>query len=214
MSKYGVLELTDSPASVFNAFDVNFLAHATLTAFDRNLMVGGVLADFVRGFDQTRLPDSVKDGISLHHQLDRFTDQHPLSRVCASWFKPRFGRYAAVLVDMAYDHALARGFERLAGMDLAAFSQRVYRGLGELEEAPPRLLRVLPLMQREDWLSSYRNLDGIRLALSRMERRLSRALPLREAGDLMAAHERELTELFDQFFVAAKQRVRDWVDAA
>ena len=84
---------------------------------------------------------------------------------------------------MLYDHFLARDFAVHAGMELPWFASTAYAALrAHAHVLPAELARLLPHIERDDWLGSYASREGITLVLERMERRLRHPLPLRLAA--------------------------------
>ena len=163
---------------------MNFLAHLYLASPDPDLMLGGVLADFVRGRAIEDYPGPIRQGIRLHVQIDCFTDNHPVVAAARKRFEPPFRRYAGILIDLAFDHFLAVEWDKYSpGAALDEFAQDAYRLLETApSNRPERMARVVAAMRRENWLLSYRDLEGIERALCRLSFRLSRANPLAQAG--------------------------------
>ena len=56
---------------------MNYLAHVFLQRSSPELMVGGMLGDFVKGALGARYSPGVCAGIALHRAIDRYTDAHP-----------------------------------------------------------------------------------------------------------------------------------------
>ena len=54
---------------------MNFLAHLHLSDGTPASMLGGVVADFVKGSDAAALPADVQQGVRLHRLIDGFTDK-------------------------------------------------------------------------------------------------------------------------------------------
>ena len=103
---------------------MNFLAHLYLAEPTPACRVGNVLGDFVRGRINAltaELPAPLVAGILRHRTLDRFTDAHPVAREARSLVAPERGRFAGVVVDIAYDHVLARQWNDWAGEPLPSF---------------------------------------------------------------------------------------------
>ena len=163
---------------------MNFLAHLYLASPDPDLMFGGVLADFVRGRAVNDYPDRIQQGIRLHTRIDAFTDNHPVVAASRARFQPPFRRYAGILIDLAFDHFLASQWDDYSSrVPLDVFARDAYNLLQtNASNRPERMRRVVAAMQRENWLVSYRDLEGIENALCRLSLRLSRENPLAEAG--------------------------------
>lgn len=108
-------------------------------------------------------------------------------------------RYAGIVVDIFYDHLLANHWDRFHNAPLEQFAQSRYRILeGRTDQMTDRLRAVLPIMVERDWLTAYRDIDGMERALIGVSRRLKRANPIAEAGAVLRAHQ----EGFEQDFLA------------
>lgn len=158
---------------------MNFLAHALLAGESPALIVGGVAGDWIKGPLPAGLPEDLARGVALHRAIDAFAETHPA--FCASRARvsaPR-RRYAGVLVDIFYDHLLARDWADFRDDALAHYCAGVYRQLGtRLADLPAGAHHALELMAREDWLQSYAGLEGIAEVLARMSRRARQPNPL------------------------------------
>jgi acyl carrier protein phosphodiesterase len=163
---------------------LNFLAHALLAGDDPALIVGGVVGDWIKGHLPAGLPDDLASGVALHRAIDSYAETHPAFQQSRSRVSVSRRRYAGVLVDMFYDHLLARDWADIHHQPLQEFCAEVYRLIEERMGAfPVESHGVLRMMAREDWLSSYANIDGIAAVLVRMSRRARQPNPLAQ-GEL------------------------------
>ena len=181
---------------------LNLLAHAHLSRHDDELLVGQMLGDFLEPGWRERLPPRVIQGVRLHHQVDRFTDAHPLFVQSRRRLGPRLRRYSGILVDVFYDHFLARHWESYhLDQSLAGFSRHVYAVLERHKRSlTGRFSRVFPSIAAQDWLSSYARLEAVDSALLGLSRRLGRANPMAEGGEALREHYAELECDFKAFF--------------
>jgi acyl carrier protein phosphodiesterase len=181
---------------------LNFLAHVHLSRHDEELVVGQMLGDFLEPGWRERLPPRIRAGVDLHHQVDRFTDAHPVFATSRQRLGPRFRLYSGVLVDVFYDHFLARNWSRYhPGRPLAEFSRDVYATLERHSDAlTGRFLRVFPSMRAHDWLASYARIEAVDRALLGLSRRLARANPMAEGGEELREHYADLETDFHAFF--------------
>jgi acyl carrier protein phosphodiesterase len=155
---------------------MNYLAHAFLSRSSPELLVGGLLGDFVKGREHLmQYSPPVCAGILLHRAIDRYTDAHPIVRASCALISPARRRFAAILVDVFYDHFLARHWQRYADLPLETFTQQVYATLmPDIASYPERLQRILPRMAADDWLASYAEVESVDAALHGIARRFQR----------------------------------------
>ncbi len=152
---------------------MNYLAHLYLSSHSDAALVGALLGDFVKVDHYRRYPAPVARAIILHRSIDSFTDAHPLHRASRRRLDARFRHTRSLLVDLFYDHFLARDWDRWANQPLALFTKRVYAAMQAVDHPlPPRLERMLPYMVADDWLASYRELENVGRALAGLSRRL------------------------------------------
>lgn len=158
---------------------MNFLAHAVLAERTPALVVGGVIGDWIKGVLPGCLPTDLAQGVALHRAIDGFVETHPAFRCSRSRISPQRRRYAGVLVDIFYDHVLARDWAQFHSDMLPLYCQSVYRQIeARLDELPESVRFAMRLMAQENWLHSYAELDGIADVLSRMSQRARRPNPL------------------------------------
>jgi acyl carrier protein phosphodiesterase len=151
---------------------MNYLAHVFLSHQTPDAIVGAMLGDFVKGRTVDGWGEGVHTAIRLHRAVDCFTDRHPLTLASRTLVSTERRRFAGILVDVFYDHFLARHWSRLHPLPLVQFTQTVYSALwSRRSEFPPRLQRILPWMVRDDWLASYADVAAVDAALQGLARR-------------------------------------------
>ena len=193
---------------------MNHLAHALVAAPDAGLMFGSLIADFLRGTLDPTLPRDVRIGIALHRAVDTYTDAHPDVVAARALFDPPYRRYAGIVLDVWFDHLLARDWSVHAHGSLFAFSRQVQELLAARRaELPPRMHAFANYMRAHDLPGAYRDVDVIENVLKGLSQRLSRDNPLAQALPVVHARAPEIQRRFDAFFPdliaqAARQRVR------
>lgn len=180
---------------------MNYLAHLYLSEANDDAWLGSLLGDFVKGPLDDRYSEAVTRAIVLHRKIDSFTDAHPLVLRSKSRVSSQRRRYAGIMMDMFYDHFLAKYWHEFHGETLARFTSRIYRTLEQhYDTLPPRLQHVAPLMTQGDWLGSYADIGSIATALNRMGQRLTRGNGLLNSVDDLVEHYAELESDFRAFF--------------
>jgi len=158
---------------------MNFLAHALLAGNHPALVVGGVVGDWIKGPLPGTLPSDLSKGVALHRSIDSFAETHSAFRASRNRISASRRRYAGILVDIFYDHLLARDWLMHHDQPLADYCQGVYRMLADrIPHLPENAHPALRLMASEDWLNSYAEMEGIADVLARMSRRARQPNPL------------------------------------
>ena len=142
---------------------MNYLAHARLSFGQPGILVGNMISDFVKGKKRFDYPEAIQKGITLHRNIDTFTDEHEATKNAKKFLKPAVGLYAGAFVDIAYDHFLALDENEFTDDNkLLEFSLSVYSELYNHQQLlPARFSRLLPYMQQENWLYNYKTFWGI-----------------------------------------------------
>lgn len=193
---------------------MNFLLHAFLAGDHPSLVVGGVMGDWIKGPLPARLPADLARGVALHRSIDSFSEGHAAFRASRARVAAARRRYAGVLVDMFYDHLLARDWQRYHSMQLADFSRRVYRMIDErLSDIPQGAHAGLLMMAQEDWLASYATVEGIAGVLVRMARRARQPNPLAGGENEFEADPDGYAVDFSTWLTDARQFVDRWCAA-
>lgn len=180
---------------------MNLLAHAYLSFRQPELLVGNMISDYVKGRSKYDYAPGILRGIELHRAIDTFTDQHSVNLKVKNIFKPAVGRYAGAFLDIVYDHFLAADTLVFPADTLPQFSSWVYDSLENYQDQfPERFARMFPHMRTHDWLSHYREREGIARS---MEGLVRRAAYLDQSEAAFALFEKEYAILeasYQRFF--------------
>jgi len=179
---------------------VNFLAHFLLASAHDDLIVGNLIADFARGSVE-KVDRRYRAGVALHRRIDATTDDHEATRRAVVRLRDGCGRWAPVAADVVFDHVLAREWSSYSSEPLEQFAARVYRTLAARSfDLPQRGQRLAAAMASGDWLTSYRDIGAIEVALRNMERRVARGATLAGAAEIARVSYDEFRIDFEQLF--------------
>ncbi len=172
---------------------MNFLAHIYLSGENDLIKIGNFMADGIRGKQFEHFPEDVQKGILLHRFIDTYTDSHDIFRTSTKRLHDRYHHYAGVIVDIVYDHFLAKNWEKYSDEKLELFVKRFYHSLHDnYEILTERTQGLMPYMIERNWLVSYRTTEGIQHILTQMDRRSKNISQMQFAVE-------ELTEFYDEF---------------
>jgi len=159
------------------------------------------MADGIRGETYKKYPIAIQKGILLHREIDTFTDAHPIVRKSTKRLHKNYGHYSGVIVDILYDHFLAKNWNDYSDVALGDYVESFY---GELEDhfeiLPLRIQRLMPFMIADNWLLNYSKIEGIQRVLDGMNRRTKHKSKMNEATKELKKFYGEFEEEFTLFF--------------
>lgn len=171
---------------------MNFLAHLYLSGDSDQVMLGNFIADFIKGKEAESYQRDVYLGILLHREIDFFTDRHRQVAESKQRLWQRHRHYSSVIVDIFYDHFLAKTWHEYSITPLEDFACHAYSTIQRFDNLlPQKVKQVLPHMIVNNWLVNYGKLEGINRAMQGIARRAS--FPSEMAGaieDLQKDYER------------------------
>lgn len=150
---------------------MNYLAHLYLSGDNVDTRMGNFIGDYVKGRLLDRYPDGVRKGIHMHRAIDYYTDTHQATFNIRQLFRKGYGKYSGVVVDVFYDHFLAKYWESFSPYPLKGFTRKFYyQMILRYRELPRKVRGVLPLLIQTNRLYSYHTIAGMQDALEIMSR--------------------------------------------
>jgi len=191
---------------------MNFLAHIYLSGNNDKVTIGNFIADGIKGKNYKKFPKDIQIGILLHRQIDTFTDTHKTVKKSTKRLHEKYSHYSGVIVDILYDHFLAKNWERYSDISLAIYVDNFYDSLKDnFEILPQRVQQMMPYMIADNWLLSYASIEGISKVLDGMNRRTkNRAqmnLAINELQEFYDEFEYEFTLFFDELILFSKNKL-------
>lgn len=151
---------------------MNYLAHLYLSENDKDIQLGNFIADSIKGKSYLKYPEKIQNGIILHRQIDSFTDNDITVKQSKKRLNSRYGHYKGVIIDIFYDHFLAKNWANYSSIPLYDFSHSFYKTLEEnIEILPEKIKYITPFIIKNDWLTNYATLEGIEKVLIGMNKR-------------------------------------------
>ncbi len=180
---------------------MNFLAHLHLSGDNDKVKIGNFIGDFVKGNQIVDYDQEIQFGIRLHREIDSFTDAHPVVLKSKKRLRPSFGHYSPVIVDVFYDHFLARNWSAFSTTDLKDFTQQFYNMIAGYSSVIPHAVnQMLFYMSKKNWLYNYQFVDGIDRALTGMSKRTKFDSKMEVAAVSLQENYTEFESEFTQFF--------------
>ena len=190
---------------------MNFLAHIYLSFNDKEITIGNFIADSIRGNKFDHLPKRVQKGIKLHRFIDTYTDTHDIPKISSKRLHANYSHYSRVIVDIYYDHFLAKNWSKYSDIPLNVFVDDFYDLLEDnYEILPDGIKRMMPYMIADNWIFNYSKMDGIARVLNGMNRRTENKSKMNFAILDLEQHydafEEEFTDFFEELITFSKHK--------
>lgn len=185
---------------------MNYLAHSYLSNNDPGLLVGNFIADHIHGNHFEHLPALVIEGIKLHRQIDAFTDSHPKFKESKRFFYKDFEKYSGILVDIYFDHLLAKNFSLYTGQNLEGYSAGVYTVYQQQKAYLPKSSAgFLEYVLKNNIYNAYASTEGIETVLFHLSHRINHGVFLNKSMPVFLENETQLRQNFELFFDDARR---------
>ncbi|WP_336070493.1 acyl carrier protein phosphodiesterase [Mesoflavibacter sp. CH_XMU1404-2] len=191
---------------------MNYLAHIYLSGNNKMLTIGNFIADGIRGKKYKTYPIEVQKGILLHRQIDTFTDAHPTVRQSTKRLHKNYGHYSGIIVDILYDHFLAKNWSKYSDVPLEDYAENFYQILTDnIDILPQRILKMMPHLISGNWLLSYATKEGIAKVLDGMNKRTKNRsqmnLATKELDLFYDEFEAEFTSFFEELIAFSEEKL-------
>lgn len=189
---------------------MNLLAHIYLSGDNDYIKIGNFIADGVRGKNYQHYHKDIQKGIVMHRAIDTYTDAHPIFRQGTKRLHANYGHYSGVIIDLYYDHFLAKNWHLYSDTPLTEYVQDFYELLGSnLDIVPERTQKSYPSMVKGNWLLSYATFEGISDILYQMDYRTQFKSKMSHSHKELQQHYEDYQEEFTSFFEEIQQHVSD-----
>lgn len=192
---------------------MNFLAHIYLSGDNDLMKIGNFMADGIHGKNFDNFPMEIQKGIILHRSIDTFTDAHPIFRQSTKRLHANYHHYSGIIVDIFYDHFLAKNWSDYSDEKLEVFSERFYQTLRDnYDILTLKTQKMLPYMTAHNWLVSYKTIEGIENVLEKMDTRMKRESNMQfsvtELRFFYTEFEHEFTQFFKELIIHSNQKIQ------
>jgi len=187
---------------------MNFLAHAHLSGENDEILFGNFVADAVKGNELMNYEGDIRLGIRIHRKIDVFTDRHETFRQSVARIRSSFGKYSGIVVDIYYDHFLARNWNDYHRDPLPLFAGHVYDILlDRYGLLPQKTKRLLPFLVTQNWLVGYADFGGLKRVFYGMDRRTGFGSGMKTAVDELKENYDDLYSDFSSFYPGLQEYV-------
>jgi acyl carrier protein phosphodiesterase len=191
---------------------MNFLAHIYLSGDNEGITIGNFIADGIKGKRYRKYPQQIQKGILLHRAIDSYTDSHPIVKQSTKRLHENYSHYSGVIVDILYDHFLAKNWKNYHDTPLDEYVDEFYEMLrNNFGVLPTRIQRMMPYMIGDNWLLNYATIAGISKILNQMNVRTKGISKMNfavlELEEFYTEFEEEFTSFFAELIEYSKNKL-------
>jgi acyl carrier protein phosphodiesterase len=126
--------------------------------------------------------------------------------------RPKYRHYSGVIVDIFYDHFLAKQWDSYHPELLPDFADKAYSIIQSHDEILPEQVKfMMPYMIKGNWLVNYSKVEGIERALSGMARRTRFESKMEQSTADLVEHYDLFAQEFSTFFPSLQQHASQWL---
>lgn len=193
---------------------MNYLAHIYLSGNNDLIKIGNFMADGIHGKHFDNFPLDIQKGIILHRIIDTFTDSHPIFRLSTKRLHANYHHYSGIIVDIFYDHFLAKNWNNYSDEKLEDFAKRFYQSLRiNYDSLNEKTQKMIPYLIVQNWLLSYQTIEGIEIILEKMDNRMKCNSNMRfavaELKKFYSEFETEFTTFFKDLVEHSNQKLKE-----
>ncbi len=191
---------------------MNFLMHIYLSKEQKEEMIGNFLGDFIKG-NLADIPIKnryIKLGILLHRKIDSYSEKNPVFKKSRERFPEDIYRFSGIVVDVIYDHFLAKNFEDLENKKLDLFLDEFYTALNTTQISQFLSCEKYNLVKKiadENWMYRYKNKDFVEKCIKRLSKRLRKSNTLEKSIYYINKHYTQLEKDFFEFLPQVQEFV-------
>jgi acyl carrier protein phosphodiesterase len=135
---------------------------------------------------------------------------HPIYRQSKHRLHEKYGHYSGVIMDIFYDHFLAKNWNFYSDEKLEDYADNFYTLLkNNYEILTERAKGMIPYMIGRNWLVSYASIQGLEMILFQMDHRTKNRVAMHESIVELQQFYAEFKTEFQLFFYELQQHCQE-----
>jgi acyl carrier protein phosphodiesterase len=180
---------------------MNFLAHTYLSGDNSLIRIGNFMGDWIKGNEFKKYPDDIQKGVLIHRSIDYYTDNHPIVKQSKNRFNEKYHKYSGILIDVYYDHFLAREWENFSSVPYPEYLLKLKEDLmKDMVHFSDEIQEFIPRFMNYGWMASYATIDGIQKVLTGMVKHTSLPDKTDDALEIFEMYYNDFRQEFYDYF--------------
>lgn len=189
---------------------MNFLAHTYLSGENSLIRIGNFMGDWIKGNEFKKFPEDIQKGVLLHRSIDYYTDNHPIVKQSKNRFSEKYHKYSGILIDIYYDHFLAKEWEVFSTVPYNEYLLTLKEGLlKDMVHFSDEIQEFIPRFMDHGWMNSYPTLQGIENVLTGMVKHTSLPDKTDDAIKIFEMYYNNFREEFYDYFPQLVDYIED-----
>ena len=181
---------------------MNWLAHIFLSEQNIDFQIGNYLHDPLKGKAWDGASQDLLNGMSTHIIIDSYTDDHKVVAKSKSRLREK-GLLKPIIIDITYDYFLTKNWDIFCKISHEEFTQNFYKEANQkLKFLPNNASESVNKLIKFNILNKYQNLEHLKKAFGRFDKRLSEKLASRDTtSSYFEAVEKNIDDLEKDFMI-------------
>jgi acyl carrier protein phosphodiesterase len=148
---------------------MNFLIHSYLSGSSEDTIFGSLLGDKIKGNTYHKYNDGTITGILLSKRINEFMENHPCFERGRARLNPKFRKQAKHILNIFYDHFLARSWADYSTISLQEYSEEVcHLLLKRYRIMPYKLKLIYPYIDSSNWIANIATVKGAHASMKEL----------------------------------------------
>jgi acyl carrier protein phosphodiesterase len=148
---------------------MNFLIHTYLSGSSEDAIFGSLLGDKIKGNTYHKYNDATVTGILLSKKINEFMENHPSFERGRARLNPKFRKQEKHILNIFYDHFLARSWADYSTISLQEYSEEVcHLLLKRYRIMPYKLKLIYPYIDGSNWIANIATVKGVHASMKEL----------------------------------------------
>jgi acyl carrier protein phosphodiesterase len=140
---------------------MNFLNHLYFSNESVENTTGLIIGNCAKEVNLQKYNLEILKGMAVDLQIRNFTEKDPAFNRSIERMNTKFNKYSTFIVNIFYDHFLAKNWEKYSDTPLDLFADKMYQLIMKNHSSfPYKIRKFAPEMITKKWITSVASIDG------------------------------------------------------
>lgn len=189
---------------------MNFLTHLYFAPKSIENTTGLIIGNTAKANYLEKYNMEILKGIAMDMQIRVFAENHPAFYRSNQRIQTKYSKYSTFLVNIFYDHLLAKNWDKYSRISLENFSDQIYQiVLENISLYPYKIRKFSPEMISKKWITGMTSIEGTHQYIKMVSKTERFTTNLDQCLTGLMENYQEFSNDFEQYFKALCQFMED-----